>query len=207
LPRSRLALLAVASLFAGCGSSENGAADAQRKAESASTLAQAQSILRPPEIYLLASAGRQHATPAKSCVLTVGQGRGEGAGKCTVPKGRVRAGSYTVARPGEQVRILLADAKIIRRPGCTDPRECGGRATLRPAGCRREVASFRLRRPLTGWRVPDRTGTYELEISVDFETPDALTGDATAIAGLVVHPRRELEIVPAARADASCPRQ
>src|SRR3712207_8956827 len=54
------------------------------------------------------------------------------------------------------VRILLADARIIRRPGCTDPRECGGRATLRRAGCRAALRSFELRRQTTPWRVPSK---------------------------------------------------
>ena len=205
--RCRALALAVAALVAaGCGSTDRGASTSGER-ERVDTLAVAQSVLRAPEIFLVTEAGRQRAAPAKSCVLTVAQGRGEGAGKCTIPKRPVRARAFTVVRPGDVVEIAVPGAKIIRRPGCTDRRECGGWAVVRRAGCRRgEVASFPVPRALTRWPVRLEFGAYELTVSIDFETPDALTGDAAAVAGLLVAERASPRVITGARTSRRCAR-
>ena len=196
-----VAVLALA-VASGCGSGEP--TDGARSPEGAPTPPSPGTILRPPDIQVVSAAGVQEAAPGKSCVLTVAQGRGEGDAECIIPERRVRAHAFTVARPKETIAIRLVDASIIRRPGCSDPRECGGWATLRRAGCDRELASFPLRRAVTRWRVTVPPGTYELELSVDFETRDALTGDASAVAGLVVDPRRRRAVVPGVRTASGC---
>ena len=198
------ALAATMLLAAGCGS-PNHDNSTPRERERAEALAQAQSVLRAPEILVVAAAARQRAAPAKSCVLTVAQGRGEGAGKCTILKRPVHPRAFTVVAPGDVIEIAVPGAKIIKRPGCTDPRECGGWVVVRRAGCRRgKVASFPLSRARTRWRVGLAPGAYELTISVDFETPEALTGDATAIAGLLVAEGATLRVASGTRITRTC---
>ena len=154
----------------------------------------------PPAIYVVTRAGRQRAAPGKSCVLTVGQGRGEGPASCEIPEGPVRPSAVSVVHPGDELAVSIPRTKIIRRPGCDDARECGGRAALRGFPCgRREVRSFALRGGTTRWNVDVPPGAYALEVSIDFTTANELTGDATAVAGLLVDAGRRRAVVRAAQ--------
>ena len=167
----------------------------------------AKALLVPPPIFLVSKAGRQRAAPGKSCVLTVGQGRGEGAAECRLPRRPVRPKEISVVRPGETVRVVIPGAAIVRRPGCVGRHECGGWATVRPLGCKtEEVAFFELAGSETRWRAALAPGAYELDISVDFETEEALTGDASAVAGLRVDRRRERTVLPFSSGLARCRR-
>ena len=190
---------------AACGS-EDGARTAAPgpKTDSREAIEAAKAILVPPPVFLESDAGRQRAVRGAGCVLTVGQGRGEGAADCYLP-GRVRARSLSVVRPGERVVVVLPRTKVIRRPGCVGRHECGGWATLRPLGCaRRELAFFELQGSTTAWRANMRPGAYELDVSVDFETEDGLTGDTSGVAGLLVSRDRAQTIVPARPSLAVC---
>ena len=195
-----------AALAAGCGSSggENRAPTRASRNDSSKAIGAAKELLVPPPIFVESAAGRQTAARGAGCVLTVGQGRGEGVADCYLPR-RVRAKALSVIRPGERIRVVIPETEVIRRRGCVGRHECGGWATVRPLGCpRREVAFFELTGGTTAWRANLRPGAYELHVSVDFQTSDALTGDTSGIAGLLVARDRTQQIVPARSALAVC---
>ena len=192
------ALLAVALVLAGCGGSDDDRRAAP-PAKGSAAAEDAKAALAPPEIYVVSAGARQRATPWSSCVVTVGQGRGEGEGSCEITRGRVRPRTVTLVNPGDEITVEAPGARIIRRPGCNDPRECGGRVVVRSLGCAREVTSFVLGASTTRWRVGLAPGAYALEISIDFVTDDDLTGDASAVAGLLVSPQKRDPVVVRAR--------
>ena len=197
----------LAALAAGCGSSgnESRAPTQASRNDSSKAVEAAKEILVPPPIFVESAAGRQTAVRGAGCVLTVGQGRGEGAADCYLPR-RVRAKALSVIRPGERIRVVIPESQVIRRRGCVGRHECGGWATVRPLGCRRrEVTFFELTGGTTAWRANLPPGAYELDVSVDFETSDYLTGDTSGIAGLLVARNRKQEIVRARPALAVCP--
>ncbi len=202
----RGALLAVAVVLAGCGGSDDNRPAATPTNGGAAT-EDAKAALAPPEIYVVSAGARQRATPRSSCVMTVGQGRGEGEASCEITRGRGRPRTVTLVNPGDEITIEAPGARIIRRPGCDDPRECGGRVVVRSLGCARKVTSFALGASATRWRVGLPPGAYALEISIDFVTDEDLTGDASAVAGLLVSPRERDPVVVRSRpAMARCER-
>ena len=193
-------MLAVAACVAvgGCGSAEDERERRQQRTAwvRTDTLAMAKELLVPPPIFLVTEAGRQRAAPGKSCVLTVGQGRGEGAAECHIPRRPVRPKEVSVVRRGDAVLVVVPGAAIVRRQGCVGRHECGGWATVRPLGCpRREVAFFELEGGETRWRADVPPGAYELDVSIDFETAAGLTGDTSGVLGLLVARRGEPEIL------------
>ena len=197
MPLSISLLVAAVAVATACGSDRSEPPPARTAAASTEASKQAQHGLLPPSIYLGSRAGRQRAVPGKSCVLTVGQGRGEGAADCYIPRGRVVPKVVSVVRPGAPLTVLLPGTTIIRRPGCVGRHECGGWATLRPLGCqRREVAFFPLRGRTTRWRANVPVGAYQLDVSIDFETANDLTGDANGVLGVLVEDDRREAIVP-----------
>ncbi len=197
----------LAAIAAACGSSadESRAPTGPSANDASKAIAAAKEILLPPPIFIDSAAGRQKAARRAGCVMTVGQGRGEGAADCYLP-GRVQAKALSVIRPGERIRVVIPETQVIRRRGCVGRHECGGWATVRPLGCpRQEVTFFELTGRTTAWRANLPPGAYELDLSVDFETSDGLTGDTSGIAGLLVARDRRQEIVRARSALAVCP--
>ncbi len=202
-----LSVWLLAALAAGCGSSgdESRAPAPATPNDSSKALETAKEILVPPPIFVESAAGRQAATRGAGCVLTVGQGRGEGVADCYLPR-RVRPRALSVIRPGERIEVLIPETEVIRRRGCVGRHECGGWATVRPLGCRRrEVTFFELTGGRTAWRAKLPPGAYQLDVSVDFQTSDGLTGDTSGVAGLLVARDPKQEIVRARSALAVCP--
>lgn len=199
-------LVAVGLLAAACAATTQEPERSATYGPSTAEAKTAKKVLVAPPILLVSRAGRQRAAPGKSCVLTVGQGRGEGPAECHIPAGRVRPASVSVVRPRELVALVIPRTEVIRRPGCVGRRACGGWATLRPLGCKgRRASFFRVRGGKTRWRAAVPPGPYELEVSIDFTTADDLTGDATGVLGLLVDRHRRQRILPFTRRLDACP--
>ncbi|HWC33142.1 MAG TPA: hypothetical protein VG709_08450, partial [Actinomycetota bacterium] len=197
--------LGLAAAAAGCGPGGDEAEPRAARTDASDAIEEAKKRLVPPPIFLASRAGRQRAVPGKSCVLTVGQGRGEGAASCYYPPERVRPRVLNVVGPGERVGLVIPKTEIVERVGCVGRHECGGWTTVRPLGCRREVAVFRIGGARTTWEANLSSGAYELDVSIDFRTEDDLTGDAEGVVGLLVDPARTPTIVPFRPGLARCP--
>ena len=191
--RPVLSLLALALALAGCGAAE------QQRGGAAASTSQASNTESPP-IVLESAAGRQDAVPGSSCVSS-----GDGVIGCGYA-GRFSPESLSTVRPGEEIRILLEDADVVRSDGCMDDEhegECIGTAVVRPLGCKeRTVARILLAPgPVTTWNVELAPGAYEIDVFAYFVAADGRGGDVSGWLGLLVDETAPLEIVPAPEHD------
>jgi hypothetical protein len=190
--RPAFSLLASALVLAGCGAGK------QRGGDAAST-SQASNTKAPP-IVLESAAGRQEAVPGSSCVSS-----GDGVIGCS-DAGRLSPESLSIVRPGEEVRIFVEDADVVRSDGCMEDEhegECIGTAAVRELGCKeRAVAKILLAPgPVTTWSVDLAPGAYEIDVFAYFVAADGRGGDVSGWLGLLVDETAALEVVAAPKHD------
>jgi hypothetical protein len=162
---------------------------------------------KAPLILLQSEAGRQEAVAGSSCVDYVDEATGQGVGGCG-DSGPVSPAHLSVVRPGEEIRILVEDAAVIRPEGCQgeDEQSCIGSAVVRRLGCEdRAVAEIPLALgPETTWTVDLPAGEYELDVFSYFEASDGRSGDVSGSLGLLVDATAPQEIVAKAGSSLGC---
>jgi hypothetical protein len=206
-------VVALVVIAAGCGEAEErsggGSASTSHPVESGPSLPfdEAEKT-KAPLILLESEAGIQSAVPGSSCVDYVDEASGQGVGVCG-DSGPVSPELLSTVRPGQEIRILVEDADVIRPEGCQseDEQECIGSAVVRPLGCEEQTMAEipLLLGPETTWSVDLAPGDYELDVFAYFDAPDGRSGDVTGSLGLRVDEAAPLELVPAAGSSAGCP--
>jgi hypothetical protein len=197
--RATACLFALGLVLAGCGAAEErrgGGTPSTSQAETGSQPVDDPEKQKPPPIVLESAAGRQQAVLGTYCVSYLDEAAGIATGACAdapwLPPERL-----STVRPGEEIRILLEGADVVR------PQE--GSAVFHPLGCQKKsVAEIPLvPGPATTWRVELEPGAYALDIFVMFEG-EKKSGDVSGALGLLVDETAPLEVVPRPRADAGC---
>jgi hypothetical protein len=204
-------LLAAALALAGCGAAEttrDGGPTSTSRVETTDALPfdEAEMTRRPP-IVLESVAGRQQAVAGSSCVDYMDEASGQGVGTCG-SSGPVSPDLLSTVRPGEEIRILIEGADVIRPDRCVseDEQGCIGSAVIRPLGCEDEtVAEIPLELgPDTAWSVDLPPGDYELDVVAYFEASDGRSGHVSGSLGLRVDATVPHEIVAAERSSSGC---
>jgi hypothetical protein len=200
-----LALLALAGSLAaaGCGANSEtsgvGTPTASTPVEQVDTSAAVEGgRMTPPPIVLESEAGRQTAVRGSYCVEYTNEAAGEASGTCA-DSGPITPAQLSTVRRGEEVRIALEGADVIRSEGCSgaDEQSCIGSVAVHPLACEsKTVAEI----PLavgseTTWRVHLEPGAYELEVFANFGAPDGRSGDVSGSLGVLVDDTAPLEVV------------
>jgi hypothetical protein len=208
-----LSLLVFALCVAGCGAATEGAnVPASSGVESVpvetDTEPLDESKLRPPAVLLVSAGGEQEALAGSSCVGYVDPVSGEGVQVCG-DTGPIHPDDMTVARPGDEVAIVLEGAQVVRPEGChsDDEQSCIGEVDVRPLGCvDRHVADIPLTLgEKTEWTIDLEPGAYELNVFAYFEARDGRSGDVSGLLGLLVAPDAPPRTVPVDVDLAVCP--
>jgi hypothetical protein len=142
--------------------------------------------LRPPALELRSEAGTQRAVQGSYCV------EGVDSGECAEFEAPVVPTRASVVRPGEVVTLAFAGADSV-----------DGTASVRRLGCDEVLLTVPLE-PETRWPVELEPGAYELLAEVVTFEAGNVSGDTTAVLGLVVDAEEPLEVRPAGR-PAACP--
>jgi hypothetical protein len=206
-----LLLVVVSVLAGGCGAAERVGGGPTSTAAATDTGSEPPfdeaEKTKPPPIVLEAAVGRQEAVPGSFCVDYVDEASGYGVGTCGDSE-RPSPKQLSTVRFGEEVRLGLKGAEVVRPEGCVseDEQSCIGTAAVHPLGCaKKTVAEIPLAvGPATTWRVELDSGAYEVEVFAYFDAPDGRSGDVSGAVGLLVDETAPLEIVPRSDADPAC---
>jgi hypothetical protein len=187
-------------VLAGCGAVDErrggGPASTSQTPETGSLPVDEAEEQKPPPIVLESAAGRQEAVLGTYCVSYLDEAAGIASGVCAdapwIPPERLNT-----VRPGEEIRILLEGADVVR------PQE--GSAVFHPLGCeKKSVAEIPLvPGPAIRWRVELEPGAYALDIFVMFEG-EKKSGDVSGALGLLVDETGPLKVVPVPAAGGGC---
>lgn len=195
-------LFAFGLVLAGCGAVPErrggGPASTSRTPETGSLPVDDAEKQKPPPIVLESAAGRQEAVLGSFCVTYTDEASGIGSGTCADSE-RPSPKLLSTVRPGEEVRISLEGAEVVRPKGCVseDEQSCIGTVAVHPLGCERKtVAEIPVALgPATTWRVELAPGAYELDVFVYFEAAEGRYGDVSGGLGLLVDDTAPLEVV------------
>lgn len=192
-----LRVLALALLFAGCGSTaertgvpgSSGRESVPVETSRPKTRVD-ESKLKPPRILLRNGVGgEQKAVTGSFCVDYLDPASGQGSGVCA-DSAAVHPDAITVALAGDEMMFVFSGAEIVRPSGChtEDEQACIGYVHVKPLGCEgREVARIPLALgPETPWTIDLARGAYELDVFGYFETEEGATGDVSGALGLLV---------------------